>query len=129
MDVDNNAALTFEGGGIELGALNPDTWIRFNARNQILVPKLNRQMGSNPANLTAAFNASIGLVSGTFTLVDQVSGYAKPIQRVVTYKGLVIPGMSGARGHFQLPLLPNESSTLTTSPIMSGQMLLWPAEQ
>jgi hypothetical protein len=68
------------------------------------------------------------MLRGTFRLQDTnplASG--ETVSREVSYSGILIPVLGIGVGHFQLPQLPEAgppATTIKTSPVLSGQMIL-----
>ncbi len=78
------------------------------------------------ATKVASITGTSGAFTGTFALTDTVVGFAKPIPRKVTFKGLMIkdgPDKLGV-GFFVLPELPEVGQTATTTDILGGKVEL-----
>lgn len=96
-------------------------------------------VANNPAALSLTINSATGAFSGSFTLKDDAdpTDHLPPIAvlapRIISYKGLLLlrAGFNKGYGQFQLPQLPSDGppkTTLSTSPILSGQVIFeaWP---
>lgn len=122
-NVDGNAKLTFLEGGLESGNPAPFT---FNIRNNNLTKNIQTitYPTVNPAKVSFALGATpLGSFSGKFTINNPVT----TLLRTITYQGVVTKtGASTYRtaGFFLVPQLPVPGKTLTTSPVLSGQVIL-----
>lgn len=67
--------------------------------------------GANPNAVTLKFDLTTGFFSGTFVVPDAVSAN----KRTVSYKGALIPSLQQGFGQFQLPQLPNPTTSATLS--------------
>lgn len=115
------AALAFTDGGLSRAALDPDISITYSSTNTVTVPTY--ASGGNPAKVTLTINKNTGAVSGTFTLVET----SPALTRKVTYQGLIVRKAGGtqkATGYFLLPQIPASGQTISTSPILSGGVLI-----
>ena len=137
-DVSNNGAVSFNGLAESSETIPNSTFTLTSAA------KLTMAIGpDNPAKTTLTVNATTGLFSGGFTLVDQdfntqigtdLDGNAiyKKVTRTVKYEGLIVDdGMTATAGGFYLaPNLPDPSAepptTLTTSLIGGGVVSITP---
>ena len=124
-----NASLLFAEGGIADSSINPNILMEISDRNTPKLPPAGS--AANLAKLTFKLYTSTGLFQGTFRLVDTPPGASKAITRDVTYRGMLVPvpdGPDKGLGYFLLPKLPDAtavpSTTTTTSPILSGKVLL-----
>lgn len=121
----NNGNICFFEGG-----LNPDfdQDISVSTSNQVSVPS------PNPNQVTfTAFNVSTSKYAGRFTLTQESQPAAKavgpPIVRTSNFNGVFIRRIGAGVGYFLLNQLPSAGpppTTLTTSPILSGQVYLQP---
>ena len=122
-DGNDNAQLSFGGANVELSATNPD-WAHF------LVKPPYAKLVRNDGVVNLTITNSSGAFSGTFSLVDVVSGVTYK-RTAIPFQGLIVPNVStgGAgfgQGFFLLNQLPAGGTTLTTSPMLSGQVNLLP---
>lgn len=122
-NTDGNAKLTFIEGGLESGNPAPFT---FNIRNTNLTKNVQTitYPAVNPAKVSFALGATpLGTFSGKFTINNPVT----TLLRTISYQGVVTKtGASTYRtsGFFLVPQLPVPGKTLTTSPVLSGQVVL-----
>ena len=134
LDLQNNASLTFTEGGLTgpapiaaasmASALNLS--VRITSTNVVVLPSV------NSAALSLGVSATHGTFGGSFTLSqDPDPTAAKPtlLSRKVFYSGLFITrlGIHQGLGFFLLPELPvvgPPKTTLATSPILSGNVVL-----
>jgi cyclophilin family peptidyl-prolyl cis-trans isomerase len=141
-----NARLTFSGGGLEEAETDPDVPVlTLNGSNVPNIPA-----AGNPGSVNLAVIRTTGLISGSFTLEDDPA--LKP-QRKANFYGLVIPRIPDTQtlgrnelgdliaidvpgdtgkgvGNFQLAQKPSEgppATTLKTSPVLSGGLLIEPS--
>jgi hypothetical protein len=124
-NTDNNAKISFFEAGLLAGDLNP---ITFSIRNTgtgttqtVSFPPVNSP--SNPAKVIFTLAAPAGTFSGSFTVPNTVATLA----RKATYQGVICQtGAATYRsaGFFLLAQLPQPGQTLTTSPVLSGQVIL-----
>ena len=125
----SNAQLAFGGGGIDHSFTNPDCNFRITTPSVIVKPVVNPG-----AVVITAINNLTGAFNGTFSLVE-LGGINK--RTAIAFQGLIIPNLSTTgntldgtgHGFFLLPQLPSSTppaTTLTTSPILSGQVNLLP---
>lgn len=137
-DPTGNAALTFADGGL----VDPET----NLDVTIELPTGERQavniVSANPGNISLVMRRSLpfrlgrggraGTCFGQFTLVDpDPTDPASELTRVIPFEGLIVDDGSGPKvyGFFLMPQLPEvgpPTSSLRTSPILSGNVLLEP---
>lgn len=120
----NNATLNFYEGG-----LNPEFSQTFTITtgNTVVMPS----GGSNPKLVAmTAFSAATSKFAGNFTLKDSnpISG-GTPAQlvRVPTFNGVLLRRLGRGVGYTlvgQLPSVGPPATTLTTAPILSGQVIL-----
>ncbi|HYF33834.1 MAG TPA: hypothetical protein VD994_00980, partial [Prosthecobacter sp.] len=129
----NNAVLTFSGGGLEHAAYSQATDGEIRQTFKLIdgrTVSMPTTLALNPASVRLTVNATSGLITGTFTLRDADPTDTSPpiavITRTVSYTGVMVPRLNQGVGHFILPQLPSVSAgtTLTTSPQLSGQVLL-----
>jgi hypothetical protein len=89
----------------------------------------------NPATLKfVSFSATTGTFTGTCVLKndpDPTFTPAKVVSRTASFAGVLVPrvGINQGVGYFllsKLPELGSPNTTLTTSPILSGQIVLGP---
>lgn len=122
-NVDGNAKLTFLEGGLVSGNPAPFT---FNIRNTNLTKNIQTisYPTVNPAKVSFALGATpLGTFSGKFTINNPVT----TLLRTISYQGVVTKtGANSYRtaGFFLVPQLPVPGKTLTTSPVLSGQVIL-----
>ncbi|MCE9517952.1 MAG: tandem-95 repeat protein, partial [Verrucomicrobia bacterium] len=120
----SNAKLSYYEGGLYQGDVNPFV---FNIRN--LNPLLKTQTITyplvNPNKITFTLPATpIGFFSGNFTIPNPVA----TLVRNLTYQGVITkpsaaPGYRSA-GFFLAPQLPQPGQTLSTSPKLSGGVVI-----
>lgn len=129
LDLENqpdNAAVRFQGGGIELSAINPDTTIQITSKHKVILPKAGTEQ--NPAGVTLKVNPKTGQISGGLALEDVgPPGSTRATKRKVTFQGLIHVGSEGLKGYgyFLLPQLPESwADPLNSTPIHSGRILL-----
>lgn len=124
-----NAALEFAEGGV------PDPAARLNVQLRYTAPAVRdpQTPAVNPGKVSVILNASTGVITGSFVLVDNDPTTGRPLERKPLLYGLVARDMDGVLrgfGHFQLPRLPDNyvvpPTTSTTSPALSGRLLLRP---
>lgn len=112
--------LTLNGGG--LGEVLTQS-VPFNTKHQAVLP---RDLVANPYGVTLKMNPGTGVFTGSFKLVDEnPASPNKPLRRMVTYQGCLIPGVDKGVGFFLLPELPTpnvQGSTLKNTPIRSGKV-------
>jgi len=135
-----NAKLAFSEGGLTgpapivgasmASALNTTTF-RLTSANTLVMPVA----ALNPATLTfSSFNAITGAFTGTCVLkndpdpTDLVAPITE-LSRTVSFAGVLVPrvGINQGVGYFllsKLPELGSPNTTLRTSPILSGQIVL-----
>jgi len=129
-DQADNAMISFAGALIDEASLASqlNRTFRINEQHQGL---LNTGF-SNPARLELRINPATGALQGSFRLQDQNPlNLSQTLSREVTYSGLLVPSLGIGVGHFQLPRLPQAGppeTTLSTSPMLSGQMVIEPAQ-
>lgn len=125
-----SAELTFEGGGIELAALNPNAVFTIGMGTALPVR-------TAPNAALTAFRAVApisGLFNGSFVLADDnpTTPLANPTEyrRTVNFKGLAVPinGTQVGVGFFILPQIPtsNPLTTRSNSPELSGSVFFDP---
>jgi hypothetical protein len=79
---------------------------------------------ANPTSTTLKLTAASGAISGTFTLRDTSPTITRSN---VAFQGLIVSPASGnakAAGYFLLPQLPTGTQTISTSPILSGKVVI-----
>ncbi len=135
----SDAKLAFSEGGLTgpapivpaTMATAPNVSFRITSTNVLVMPTA----ANNPTGLTLTLNAATGAFSGTFVLKndqDPTKTTTSLLSRAVNYYGLLVPRVSVNQGlgFFLLPELPANATantpktTLSTSPILSGQVLL-----
>ncbi|SKA79731.1 Cysteine-rich secretory protein family protein [Prosthecobacter debontii] len=118
-----NARVEFDFGGIESSSDNPDQGLSIGLKSKILPA----DPLANPAVTKLSANLKTGLLSGSFTLVDDDlrPGLTKPVKRAVKVQGMLIQdeGTHFGVGYFLLPELPT-SEVPTNTRILSGKMTL-----
>ncbi|MDZ4287031.1 MAG: Ig-like domain-containing protein [Prosthecobacter sp.] len=128
----NNAMLTFTEGGLEDAVFTEATDGEIRQAFRIASGKVTMPTGllNNPTTVKLTIYAATGAFSGSFTLkdadpTDTVAPIAV-ITRTVAYSGVMVPRLNQGVGHFVLPQLPTLEplTTITTSPQLSGQVLL-----
>lgn len=142
----NNAMLTFASAGVEdsvtyqnAGNGGPGNSLlgkvfTVNSNNTLTMPSTPTTAIANPATLAMSITTTTGAFNGSFVLkgdpdpTDHVAPIAT-LSRTVKFYGLLVPrtGINVGAGYFLLPQLPLDGppkTTLTTSPVLSGQMLL-----
>jgi hypothetical protein len=127
--VNDNARLSFAEGGLVAGQANPQV---FTIRNTgaalvqtITMPKYNAALpvNPNPNMVTFALAAApLGQFSGSLTVFHPVT----TLNRTAKFTGMIVWTGSAysAQGYFLLSQLPQSGQTLTTSPVLSGQVVL-----
>ncbi len=126
-EVSSNLDFKFDHGGIASSATPPDTSATLDARNRVVTEK---QGPANEAGVTGSFTASTGVVSGVMRpRDDDPEKPGRALVRTTKFLGLWVPRLNRAEGSFQLPQLADPGvTTKNTSPILSGQMKLVPAD-
>lgn len=123
------ASLTFSGARVSATDTPPGITVTIGDKNKVTLPLV------NPAKTSLKLTPSTGAFSGSFTLVDPVPASTARYNRSgIAFQGLVVRTDSGVKGFgwFLLPQLPSllppqiPSLTLTTSPVLSGQVVLEP---
>jgi len=141
----SNAKLTFSSAQVEdsvtyLNASNGGPTASMDGKvftlstsNVATMPSLPTAAVGNPASLVLTLKTDTGAMSGTFTLTgdpdptDHVAPIATLTRSKVAFNGVLVQRLSMGVGCFQLPQLPADGSpktTLLTSPLLSGQVLL-----
>jgi hypothetical protein len=133
-----NASLKFSEGGLTgpapivgsvMASKVGSVPVRITSTNKVMMPTA----ANNPAIVTLTITASSGLMNGIFTLKNDPdpTGTTPPIallERTVNYAGVLVPRLGMGVGQFQLAELPSQQgavkTTLSTSPIWSGQVIL-----
>jgi hypothetical protein len=130
LDKPDNAQVRFVSGGIDDSPPVPDITVRIKPGGSVTPPLT----ANNPRGTTLTVVPASGSFSGGFVLVDNnpVLPTTK-VTRIVSYRGLIVPdaGVLRGYGHFLLPKLPSAgppSTSTSTSPILSGQVVLEPAD-
>ncbi|MBL9143089.1 MAG: hypothetical protein JNM99_05335 [Verrucomicrobiaceae bacterium] len=103
----SNAKIVFTDGGLSAPLTQV---INFPATN---IPTITL---ANPNTVKLTIDLNTGYFSGTFVIPDAVPANV----RTVAYSGVLIPGLQQGIGQFQLPQLPNP----TTSALLSGRVVL-----
>jgi hypothetical protein len=125
-----NALLSFTEGGIGFGF---SQIFNISTLNVVSFPTVN----PNQVKMTT-FNASTSKFSGNFTLTGsgenprptlttKKSGTSTSISRTANFNGVLLRRLGKGVGYFLLNQLPSEGpppTTLTTSPILSGQVII-----
>ena len=129
----NNAAITLGEGGLRDAAITTGTdteftqGLRITSANAVLMPSPG---ATNPASVTLTLDATTGILTGAFTLKDLDPTAMTPViltRSAVPYAGVLVPRLNKGVGSFQLQQLPASGppkTTLTTSPQVSGWMML-----
>ena len=141
----SNAKLTFSGAQVEdsvtyLNASNGGPTASMDGKvftlstsNVATMPSLPTAAVGNPASLVLTLKTDTGAMSGTFTLTgdpdptDHVGPVATLTRSKVAFSGVLVQRLSMGVGCFLLPQLPSDGppkTTLLTSPLLSGQVLL-----
>ena len=135
----SNARFAFAEGGIEFSALGgsgspagtPAGIIRqvctISTSNLLTLPAINT--AQNPANVRDnSFDAATGLFRGTFILRDNDPTDLLPpiaqLSRNTAFEGVLVPRLGRGAGFFNLIQLPVPGRTLSTMPMLSGQVIL-----
>ncbi len=116
--------------GSPLGTLNQS--LRISATNAVTIPAGSAaSTGPNPGYVTIRLTASTGAVSGGFILRDNdptdLTFPYTVVTRSVLWYGILVPRLGQGVGQFQMPQLPATTparTTTTTSPILSGRVIL-----
>ncbi|MDZ4288289.1 MAG: S8 family serine peptidase [Prosthecobacter sp.] len=117
-----SAALRFMDGGLQESATDPDV-SAFTYTSAKTVVMATAGSAGNPGKDTLILNKYTGLIGGTFTLVEP----APVLTRRVTFQGMIVRPPSGdtkAVGYFLLPQIPITGQTISTSPILSGKVVI-----
>jgi len=85
----------------------------------------------NPHQMKLDLYVPSGFFTGSFVVNDpDPLDESRTVKRKVTFRGMTVPGVNMAEGFFLLPQLPDPladpPTTLNTSPIYSGRILLQP---
>lgn len=124
-----NARLFFAEGGLSEAALTQATEgvhtqaFRITATNTVTMPPL----AQNPGLVSLSLNKLTGAISGRFTVKDPNPVGTGIVSRIAYFYGVLIPGQNRGVGYFTLGQLPSTTptvTTLTTSPQLSGQVIL-----
>lgn len=132
-----NARLEFAEGGAQLSDTNPNVTFTIKSVSSVVMPAATSGLNQGATKVSIA--AATGLFSGSFVLKDLDETTGKSYTRTVKYYGMIIPDPTthtdafqkldgvGA-GWFTLNQLPDNNvvppTTLTNSPILSGQVVL-----
>ncbi len=110
----SDAGLVFDQGGLPGGSLtNPNVQLHISSANVITFPAAGV---SNPGKITSlTLTTATGAFNGKFTLTDG------SVSRGVLFQGQMVPSLGKGYGYF---LLPGLAPSVTTSPILSGSVLL-----
>jgi hypothetical protein len=101
--------------------------------NKAIFPTLPSAAMANPATLGLTINTATGAFNGSFTLkndpdpTDHVAPITQLLRSGVKFNGVLVQRLNRGVGNFQLPQLPADGppkTTLSTSPQLSGQVLL-----
>lgn len=129
----DNAQLIFNEGGVSLAAAQPNVTFDVGSKSKITMPPLGLD---NPAGVKLSVTPGTGLFSGSFTWVDndlRIAFAGKTVKRSITFQGVLTVSELGTPvgvGFFLFPLLPQDANppqpatTPTTSPMLSGSVLL-----
>lgn len=121
------ASLNFAEGGVEESAIVPDVnSFTFTDKGKVAMPEAGSVENPGRTTLVIPFSASAtigrnGNIKGTFRLVDG------PLQRKVSYQGMIIRTLDDstkAFGYFLLPQIPVGSEKPNATPILSGQVTI-----
>ncbi len=116
----NNAQLVFTDGGIGLASVNPNVSLRISDKNVAAFPPI--ISGNNPGKITALTLApTTGAFSGKFTLADGVTTRSSS---VIPFQGQIVTTEGKGFGYFLLPQLVSPPTKTTSSPILSGAVVL-----
>ncbi len=130
LDKPDNAQVRFVSGGIDDSPPVPDITARIKPGGTVTPPLT----VNNPRGTTLTVLPASGSFSGGFVLVDNNTVMpTTKVTRIVSYRGLIVSeaGVLRGYGHFLLPKLPSAgppSTSTTTSPILSGQVVLEAAQ-
>lgn len=130
LDRPDNAQVRFVSGGIDDSPPLPDITARIKPGGTVTPPLT----VNNPRGTTLTVLPASGSFSGGFVLVDNNTVMpTTKVTRIVSYRGLIVSeaGVLRGYGHFLLPKLPSAgppSTSTTTSPILSGQVVLEAAD-
>ena len=127
------AQVTFAEAGLGLATRNPNMMVTIGALSKVTYPLAANNLAKT---VFTALTPATGLFSGTFELSDPNPRLAPNnlpltvVRSQVPFFGIVIreaSGLSGV-GSFLLPQLPSDAlnTKTTTSPILSGQVLITP---
>lgn len=134
-----NAKVTFTEGGLSgpspivpaVMATAPNKPFRITSTNTLVLPA---GTTDNPAALTLKLDAATGAFSGQFVLKNDpdptdTTAPIATLSRTASYYGLLIPrlGVNQGRGCFllsELPALLPVKTTLSTSPVLSGNVVI-----
>ncbi|MDB6138423.1 MAG: Gloeo Verruco repeat-containing protein, partial [Verrucomicrobiaceae bacterium] len=132
-DVANNAKFTFSEGGLagpppvvgSVAASGLNKPFRITKTNTLVLPV----PASNPAALTLKLTVSSGAFSGGFSLNNDPDPTKAGtfLKRPGTFDGILVPRLGQGVGWFLLPELPAAgmpNTTLTTSPELSGKVII-----
>jgi hypothetical protein len=126
----DNARLTFSAGGIESANVTAPFAVSVGLHSKA---SINVAGGINPRRATLALVEKSGAMSGTIALEDAnplpAPSLPRLIKRTITFQGIAVPikGVLTGCGFFLLPQLPDPGpppDTVTTSPVLSGQVRL-----
>ena len=120
--VTDNAWFTFSDAGVP-SATNPNMKLRISNTNVLTLNP------SNPGKISSlVFTPATGAFGGKMTLTDPPA-----LPRTVAFQGWLVPTLGYGYGHFLLPQLADPlarpPTTATTSPILSGKVLLEPVQR
>jgi hypothetical protein len=115
--VTDNAQFTFSDAGVP-SATNPNMRLRISNTNVLTLNP------TNPGKINSlVFTPTTGAFGGKMTLTDPPA-----LPRTVAFQGWLVPTLGKGYGYFLLPQLANPlatpPTTATTSPILSGKVLL-----
>lgn len=125
-----NASLSFLEGGIAAAQVHDLIPVGIGAKSKATLPA---NAGANPRKPALTLTEKTGLLKGAFTLEDDnplpIPAVPRVVKRTVAYEGIAVSAGPSIRayGFFLLPQLPAAgppATTATTSPILSGQVVL-----
>jgi len=113
-----NAGISFSKADVESTSqfASLAQFFRINSKNETVMAATS---AGNPGKVRVTLNAAKGSFSGSFELSDLVSG--KLLYRKAAFSGILLNHRKQGVGYF---LLPGQVPTVTTSPILSGNVTL-----
>jgi ELWxxDGT repeat protein len=114
------AKLQFRLDQESLPETSPDITVDITSANKVVLPS------SNPGAVSLKINAKTGVLSGSFTPVDDYTYKGKPHKRKTSFAGILIQneGVNQGVGYFLLADPPTESLTPSTTPMQGGSVEL-----